>query len=381
MRFRIPPAERGQGGCFIFHWSSGARRPAVAGCSAVGAQLPFFAEPTKGTLFVCRWRAKDVWIGLWPRGFLAAAPWGHVALPLTWVERGDSVVGLTYHSEGSLDVGVFVEHGHEGLGDAGGVVVLDDVAAVDDAVDALFKEGGGAFENGAVVDFAAAADEDGDAACGFDDLVVEGDVVGGVGFDDVGAELDGLADEVDDFVGFAVDHVSARDIVGSEDEGFDHHGHAVGVALDFEAHDVVDALVGDVGGAGDLKEVDADAGGVELDGLEGGVFDHGGEAGFGKGFAVDVGGVGAEDEGGLLPAGMGLKVSGLADGELDRIGAGVDEGVDDLGHRFDAFEEAGLVEESVIDGDVEAAAGLGVEEAVEAGGFHEGIVCLQMARI
>jgi hypothetical protein len=37
---------------------------------------------------------------------------------------------------------------------------------------------------------------------------------------------------------------------------------------------------------------------------------------------------------------------------------------------LNAGEEAAFVEEAVIDGDIEAAAGLGIEEAVEAGGFH-----------
>ncbi|MND03458.1 hypothetical protein D3C83_232800 [compost metagenome] len=63
-------------------------------------------------------------------------------------------------------------------------------------------------------------------------------------------------------------------------------------------------------------------------------------------------------------------MAGLADGELDGVGTGVDEGLDDLAHVFDALEESGLVEETVIDGDVEAAGGFGVEETVETEGFH-----------
>jgi hypothetical protein len=33
-------------------------------------------------------------------------------------------------------------------------------------------------------------------------------------------------------------------------------------------------------------------------------------------------------------------------------------------------EKAGLIEEAVIDGDIEAAVGLGIKEAFEAEGFH-----------
>ena len=47
--------------------------------------------------------------------------------------------------------------------------------------------------------------------------------------------------------------------------------------------------------------------------------------------------------------------------------------LDDLAHVFDALKETGLIEEAMIDGDVEAAVGLGVEEAFEAEGFHGGV--------
>jgi len=57
---------------------------------------------------------------------------------------------------------------------------------------------------------------------------------------------------------------------------------------------------------------------------------------------------------------------------LDGVRAGVDERGDDLAHVFDALQEAGLVEEAVVDGDVEAALGRGVEEAVEAILLYEG---------
>ena len=65
-------------------------------------------------------------------------------------------------------------------------------------------------------------------------------------------------------------------------------------------------------------------------------------------------------------------MTSLTDRELDGVGAGVDERGDDLAHVFDALQEAGLVEEAVVDGDIEAALGRGVEEAVEAILLHEG---------
>ena len=124
--------------------------------------------------------------------------------------------------------------------------------------------------------------------------------------------------------------------------------------------------------AGNLEEIHADTGGIEAHRLEHGVFEHQAEAGLRQFLAVDVGHVGAEDEGRLETSREVLEMPGLPGGELDGIRRGIDEGLDHLAHVFDAGQEAGLVEEAVIDGDIEAAAGVGVEEAVEAIGFHDG---------
>ena len=51
--------------------------------------------------------------------------------------------------------------------------MLDDVAAVNDARGALLDQFFGAFEDFLVGRFAAAADEDGNAAGDFDDFVVD----------------------------------------------------------------------------------------------------------------------------------------------------------------------------------------------------------------
>jgi hypothetical protein len=61
-----------------------------------------------------------------------------------------------------------------------------------------------------------------------------------------------------------------------------------------------------------------------------------------------------------------------AERELDRIRRGIDERLHHRAHVLDALQEARLVEEAVIDGHIEAAVGLGVEEAFEAEGFHGG---------
>ena len=97
--------------------------------------------------------------------------------------------------------------------------------------------------------------------------------------------------------------------------------------------------------------------------------------------AVDVGDVDAQHEGGLVAAGERLQQRRLAERELDRVGAGRDQRLDHARHVLDAGEEARLAEEAVVDGDVDAAARGGMEEAVQAvGGGHAPIIGTAAAR-
>ena len=68
-------------------------------------------------------------------------------------------------------------------------------------------------------------------------------------------------------------------------------------------------------------------------------------------------------------------MAGLTERELDGVRRGVHQRLDDLVHALDALEETSLVEEAVIHGHIEAAAGLGVEEAFEAEVFARGQAC------
>ena len=74
---------------------------------------------------------------------------------------------------------------------------------------------------------------------------------------------------------------------------------------------------------------------------------------------------------GFCLAGQGLEVMRLADGELDGVRRGGDEDVDALLEIFDALEEIALVEEAVVHGDIEAAVGFGVKQAVQTVAFHK----------
>ena len=248
--------------------------------------------------------------------------------------------------------------------------MLDDVAAVDDPGGALLEHGVGALEDLAVAHAPAAADEQRDAGDGHDALVL-GDVVAGIGLDDVGAELDGLADDADDAIDVSARVIARRALL--EGERLDHQRHPDVVAVGAQPADVLDALPPHLGAAGHVEQVRDDAGGVEPDGLADGVLDHqrprvGGDLG-----RVDVRGVGAHDERGLVAAGVALEQVGLAGRELDGVGRGVDQRRDRGLHVLDAGEEVGLAGEAVVDGDVEAAAGGGVEESVQAVGLHAAI--------
>ena len=264
-----------------------------------------------------------------------------------------------------------VDDGHERLGHAGGVLMLDHIAAVDDAGHALFDELFRALEDFLVGSLSAATDEHRDASGDFHHFVIDAHVIGRVGLDDVRAELDGLAHQREDLLRIAIDHVTTGLGVGLEHERLDHQRHAVAIAVGFDLENVLDALIRHLGLAGDAEEIHHDAGRVEAQGLLDRVFNHAAEESAGQLLAIDIGHVGAEHERGLLPAGDRLQKRGLAHGELDRVGGGFDQRGHGLVEAFDAGEEAVFVEKAVIDGDVETAVGLGVEETIETVCFHD----------
>ena len=92
-----------------------------------------------------------------------------------------------------------------------------------------------------------------------------------------------------------------------------------------------------------------------------------------QGLAVDVRHVGAQHERGLVLAWQRLQMSRLADGQLDGVWRARDDGLNGGGHIFDASQEARLIEEAVVDGDIEAIA-VGAEEPVQSWGHrHTGM--------
>ncbi len=64
---------------------------------------------------------------------------------------------------------------------------------------------------------------------------------------------------------------------------------------------------------------------------------------------------------------------GLANPELDGIRCGSGQRFNGARQIFDAGEKASFVEHAVIDGDIEAAAGLGIKETIESGCFQRDV--------
>src|SRR5215218_575239 len=245
--------------------------------------------------------------------------------------------------------------------------MLDHVAAVDDPGGALLEHHVRALEDLAVAHPAAAADEQRHARDG-DDAAVVGEVRRRVGLDHVGAEHDRLADEAADAVGVTAGVVARPARV--ERQRLDHQRHRGAVALGAQTGDRLEAVAPQPRLPGLVEEVDDDARGVEPDCVPDRVVDHDGPGLLRRLGPVDVRRVGAQDERGLVTSGLALEQVGLADGQLDRVGRGVDERVDRGLHVLDPGEEPRLARKAVIDRDVEAAAGARMEQAVEAVLLH-----------
>src|SRR5829696_5570882 len=183
-----------------------------------------------------------------------------------------------------------------------------------------------------------------------------------------GAQLDRLADEAADAVGVTAGVVARPARV--ERQRLDHQRHRGAVALGAQTGDRLDAVAPQPRLPGHVEEVDDDARGVEPDCVPDRVVDHDGPGLLRRLGPVDVRRVGAQDERGLVTSGLALEQVGLADGQLDRVGRGVDERVDRGLHVLDPGEEPRLARKAVIDRDVEAAAGARMEQAVEAVLLH-----------
>ena len=227
---------------------------------------------------------------------------------------------------------------------------------------ALIHECLGAFQEAFITHASAAPHQHRNARSDFDDLVVDREIVSRVGFDDVGAEFHCLADQMFDCSGVTVHGVTAILSRRAKHERLDHHGHAVMIRLRFESQDILDAFGMNFRRARDLKEIHANADRVVPHRLKHRVFDHETESAIlWQSLAVDIRNIGAQDQRRFVAPGDFLQMPRHAKRELDRIRGGGDDRPHSALHVFDAVEKTGLIEESVIHGHIEAAAGTHIE--------------------
>jgi hypothetical protein len=88
----------------------------------------------------------------------------------------------------------------------------------------------------------------------------------------------------------------------------------------------------------------------------------------GEGTAVDIGDISAEHERRALSATAALNQACLTNRQLNGIRGCLDQGVDRVSEVFDARQKCRLAKEAMIDRDVKASLGIGVEQSVQAGG-------------
>ena len=123
----------------------------------------------------------------------------------------------------------FVDDRHQRLGHRRRVVVLDDVAAVDDAGRALGHHRLRPAQDRLVGRSTTAAHEHRDVTGDLDHAAIVVEIVRRVGLDHVGSELDRLPDERHDLLNVAVDAVGAP-LARLHHERLDHQRHTNRVA-------------------------------------------------------------------------------------------------------------------------------------------------------
>ena len=104
--------------------------------------------------------------------------------------------------------------------------------------------------------------------------MVGGGIVGGIGFNNVGPQFDGLADQRDNLGQVAIDHIPSRFLIRLKDQRFDHQRHSVPITFRFNPQNILQALIGHFGLVRDPEEIHHHTGRVEADGLQNRLLDH-----------------------------------------------------------------------------------------------------------
>src|SRR5215469_16142215 len=106
---------------------------------------------------------------------------------------------------------------HQRLRHAPRVAMLDNIAAIHDASGAFLHDRVSARHDLFIGCSTTATDEHGYATGRLDDTAIGRQVITGIGFDDVGSQLNGLAYEWHDLLDVAIHHIAPHLFVGLHD--------------------------------------------------------------------------------------------------------------------------------------------------------------------
>jgi hypothetical protein len=120
-----------------------------------------------------------------------------------------------------------------------------------------------------------------------------------------------------------------------------------------------------------LNQIHTHAGRIKSDSLEGGFSDHRTQRFLRQVPTIDIRNVRTENEGRFLTSRDFLQMPSLPDRQLHRIGARTHDGFYRTLHVLNSLKKAGLVEKTVIDGYVKAAARFGIEKTIETIWLHK----------
>ena len=193
---------------------------------------------------------------------------------------------------------------HEGTGQARRIGALDDLAAANESGRALPDECLRPVEQRLIAPLPVGPDEDGNAAGTFHHTMPDAEIAGRVGLDEIRAEVAGLPDEREDFFQITAGHAAIVLRGGKKFAHLDHQRHGKALTRGSQAGDVLHALVGERVLAGDADEARDDARGIEPHGLLDGVAERAAEKCGRQHGAVDIGDIGAQEEGRFGLAGV-----------------------------------------------------------------------------
>src|SRR5688572_11995801 len=168
--------------------------------------------------------------------------------------------------------GAGVHDGHQGTCHASRILVLNNVAPIDDARRPLLHDFEGSAQDFLLRGLSASPHKDRNPSGYLDHLVVLGNIVARVGLDHIGAEFYRLANQGQDLFQIPVNHVPSLRLIGLHDERLDHQRHSHRLAPVLEPRDIVQTLPVQLRLIREKQQVYDDTGSIEAESLSDGIF-------------------------------------------------------------------------------------------------------------